>query len=113
MNYCETCRLAVEGKICPVCGDDFLRPIHGKDYCFLAAKEEMWAKMLQELLQNNHIPAVLLPTLGAGISLKSGQTEQYQIFVPYEGLEQASGLLQMFFGDACPENEEANDYFPA
>ena len=108
MNYCETCRLAVEGDICPVCGDDLLRPIHGKDYCFLAAKEEMWTKMLQELLQNNHIPAVLLPTLGAGISLKSGQTEQYQIFVPYEGLELSMELLQMAFG-ADQEMEEMED----
>lgn len=109
MNYCPSCHLAVEGEVCPVCGDDLLRPIHGKDYCFLAAKEEMWARMLQELLQNNHIPAVLLPTLGAGVSLKSGQKEQYQIFVPYERLELSSELLQMAFGEDW-EIAEAEDF---
>ena len=102
MNYCESCHLAVEGEVCPVCGDDFLRPIHSKDYCFLVEKEEMWAKMLQELLQNNQIPAVLVPTLGAAVSLKSGRAELYQIFVPYAHLEQAADLLQMAFGDEVP-----------
>lgn len=99
MNYCESCRLAAEGEVCPVCGDDLLRPVHGKDYCFLAEKEEMWAKMLQELLRNNHIPAALLPTLGAVVSLKSGQMVRYQVFVPYASLEQAKALLQMAFGE--------------
>lgn len=102
MNYCASCHLAVEGEVCPVCGDDLLRPIQGKDYCFLAEKEEMWAKMFQELLRNNHIPAALLPILGAGVWLKSGQAERYQIFVPYEWLERAGDLLQMAFGEEAP-----------
>ena len=101
MNYCASCHLAVEGEVCPVCGDDLLRPIHSKDYCFLVEKEEMWTKMLQELLQNNRVPTVLIPMLGAVISLKSGRAELYQIFVSYAHLKQAADLLQMAFEDSA------------
>lgn len=99
MNYCETCHLAAEGEVCPVCGDDLLRPVRGEDYCFLAEKEEMWANLFQEVLQNNGIPAALLPVMGAGVSLKSGRMEEYRIFVPYGRLEEARDLFRLTFGE--------------
>ena len=97
MNYCESCRCVTSAPVCPVCASGDLRPVQGADFCLLTEQEEMWAKLLMEVLENNHIPFARFPVWGAGLALKSGRAERCQVFVPFEKLEEASDLLTILF----------------
>ena len=77
------------------------------DYVLLTEQEEMWAKMLTEVLEDNHIPCATLPVYGAGFSIKTGVQERLKVFVPAHLLTQAEELLQMLFSASfVPEEEE-------
>lgn len=93
MNYCEACRYATKSTVCPICAAENLRPVRRTDFCFLTEKEEMWAKLIIEILEDNHIPSAHLPVWGAALAMKGGRAERYQIFVPFEKLEEATDLL--------------------
>ena len=99
MNYCEVCYLATEEAHCPLCGRRNLPPIRGRDFCCLTEREEIWAKLLLEIFQDNGIPAAQLPVLGAGVALKSGVARRCRIFVPYERLEEAGDLMRLALGE--------------
>lgn len=66
-------------------------------YEFLLEKEEMWARMLCEVLEDNGIPYVALPVYGAGFTISTGRQELLRIFVPSEKLEEAYELSQVLF----------------
>ncbi len=73
---------------------------------FLVEKEEMWAKMLIEVLKDNNIPCISFPVYGVGLVIKTGKKEILKIFVPSENLEQASELVQeLFSGEPLEEYE--------
>ena len=74
---------------------------HG--YVLLIEKEEMWAKMLMEVLQDNGIPCVKQSVYGAGFVLKTGTFERFKVFVPKEYMEQASELVQELFSEEATE----------
>lgn len=74
-------------------------------YEFLVEKEEMWARMLLEVLADNGIPCTALPVHGAGFSLKTGLQDSLQIFVPGSYLPQASELVQALFSAEILEEE--------
>ena len=74
---------------------------HG--YVLLIEKEEMWAKMLMEVLQENGIPCVKQSVYGAGFVLKTGTLERFKVFVPKEYMEQASELVQELFSEEATE----------
>ena len=74
---------------------------HG--YVLLIEKEEMWAKMLMEVLQDNGIPCVKQSVYGAGFVLKTGTLERFKVFVPKEYMEQASELVQELFSEEATE----------
>ena len=67
------------------------------DYVLLVEKEEMWAKMLMEVLEDNSITCASLPVLGAGLSMRVGVQDQLKVFVPASDFEKASELLQELF----------------
>ena len=67
------------------------------DYVLLIEKEEMWAQMLIQILEDNGIACTALPVYGAGFSLKTGMQERLQIFVPAPQLPQANELVQQLF----------------
>ncbi len=67
------------------------------DYVLLVEKEEMWAKMLMEVLENNHISYVSQPVYGAGFTIKTGTQEILKIYVPSEDKEKAHKLLCELF----------------
>ena len=75
------------------------------DYVLLTEKEEMWAKMLIEVLEDNHIPCASLPVYGAALALKAGKQELLRVYVPSAWLQPATDLLQALF-DAEPIEEE-------
>lgn len=66
-------------------------------YEFLTQKEEMWARMLIEVLDDNGIPYTVRPTNGAGFSIKTGQQDFLNIYVPNEYLHKASELVEELF----------------
>ena len=74
---------------------------HG--YVLLIEKEEMWAKMLMEVLQDNGIPCVKQSVYGAGFVLKTGTLERFKVFVPKEYMEQASELVKELFSEEATE----------
>ena len=67
------------------------------DYVLLAEKEEMWAKMLMEVLEDNGIVCTSLPVMGIGLSMRVGVQDSLKVFVPAKDLQQASELVQELF----------------
>ena len=78
-------------------------------YVRLVEKEEMWAQMLMEVLEDNCIPCVSLPVYGAGLSIKTGMQERLQVFVPSAHLSQATELLQELFSAEIVQEDESSD----
>ena len=66
-------------------------------YVLLTEKEEMWARMLLEVLEDNDIPCVALPVYGAGFAMRTGMQERWNVLVPAENLTRAEELLQELF----------------
>jgi hypothetical protein len=67
------------------------------NFHLLTEKEEMWAKMLMQVLSDNGIPCISQPVFGAGLVVRSGMQERLKVFVPSEKLQHASELLQELF----------------
>ena len=65
----------------------------------LVTKEEMWAKMLIEVLEDNEIPCTAIPVYGAGLVIRTGKQEELQIYVPKEYLPQAQALCEELFSE--------------
>jgi hypothetical protein len=70
---------------------------HG--YEFLVEKEEMWAKMLVEVLEDNRIPCITMPVYGVGFVIKTGKQECLRIYVPTQHLQEATDLYNMLFSE--------------
>ena len=68
-----------------------------QEYVLLTEKEEIWARMLMEVLKDNSIPCASEPVHGAGFALKTGMQDSLRIFVPSEKLVQARELLEALF----------------
>ena len=68
-------------------------------YELLTEKEEMWAKMLIQVLEDNSIPCTAMPVHGAGFLLRTGLQETLQIYGPAEKLAQATQLLHELFSE--------------
>lgn len=76
-------------------------------YVLLAEKEEMWARMLTQVLEDNDVPCASLPVYGAGFALKTGAKERLKVYVPAEKLPQAMALLEeLFSAESIVEEEE-------
>ena len=63
----------------------------------LVEKEEMWARMLMQVLEDNDVPCASLPVFGAGFAIKTGAKERVKVYVPAEKLPQAKALLDELF----------------
>ncbi len=79
------------------------------DFEFLVEKEEMWARMLMEVLEDNSIPCASFPVYGAAITMKSWQKEVLRVFVPAEKHQQATELLREFFSEDMSEEDKQYD----
>ena len=76
-------------------------------YVLLTEKEEMWAKMLMEVLTDNSVPCTSLPVHGAGLVMRTMAQERLKVFVPAGDLPQASELVEALFStEAILEEEE-------
>ena len=73
-------------------------------YELLTEKEEMWARMLMQVLKDNDIPCAVLPVHGGGFVLKTGMQDTLRVYVPSEKLQHAKELLQeLFSGEPIEE----------
>ena len=72
-------------------------------YEFLIEKEEIWARVLAEVLSDNGVPFVSRGLHGVGFVLKTGMQERIQIFVPAEFLEKARELCVELFSQDFAE----------
>lgn len=75
-------------------------------YVLLAEKEEMWAKMLMQVLEDNGIPCVAVPVFGAGFTIKTGTHERLKVYVPSEKLSFASELFEELFSAELAAEEK-------
>ena len=71
----------------------------------LVEKEEMWAKMLMQVLEDNDIPCFALPVFGAGLSIKAGIQERLKVYVPSENLPHATELVEELFSSESIQEE--------
>ncbi len=98
--YCQRCKTAFYGEICPSCGSKKIRPAKADDVCFLTEKEQIWGEMLSDVLRQNEIPFLRQGTLGAGLAMKIGPgMERFRFYVSYCDLKQARGAVEQLFGD--------------
>ena len=63
----------------------------------LVEKEEMWARMLMQVLEDHHIPCAALPVFGAGFTMKTAMQERLKVYVPAECFPQAAELAEELF----------------
>ena len=75
-------------------------------YVLLVEKEEMWARMLTQVLEDNEVPCVAFPVYGAGFSMRTGTQERLKVFVPTEYLPHATALLEELFSEESILPEE-------
>ena len=66
----------------------------------LMETDEMWAKMLMEVLDDNEIPYAAKSVYGAGLVIRAGMQERLEIYVPEEYFEQAKALADALFSEA-------------
>ncbi len=64
------------------------------DYVLLTEKEEIWAKRLLQVLEDNDIPCTALPVYGAGVVMKTGMQERLKVYVPNASKSIAKDLRQ-------------------
>ncbi len=76
------------------------------EYIFLVEKEEMWAHMLMQVLEDNDIPCAAVPVFGAAFVMKTGTPERVKVFVPSENLLYATELLQELFSGEIVSDED-------
>ena len=76
------------------------------EYVLLIEKEEMWAKMLMRVLEDNQVPCTAIPVYGAGFSLKTGMQDRWKVYVPSVNLPQATELTEALFSAECLRQDE-------
>lgn len=74
-------------------------------YVLLSEKEEMWAKMLMQVLEDNNVPCAAMPVYGAGFSIRTGIQERLKVYVPAENLMQATELVEELFSAESIQEE--------
>ena len=98
MLYCGGCCRLFSGSACPSCGAAGRVP-RPDDFCFLTEKEQLWADMLAEVLEENTIPFLQKGKLGAGLAMKMGPLlEQFRFYVPYAHFDAAAAIVEELFG---------------
>ena len=79
-----------------------------QNYEILIETEEMWAKMLLEVLQEHEIPCAAKSVYGAGLVIRTGLRERLTVYVPAEFYEQAKALSDALFAEVEEPDEDEN-----
>ena len=73
-------------------------------FVLLGEMDEVWAKMLMEVLKDNDIPCTYKPVFGFALSVKTGGTDVWKLYVPSEYEARARELSEELFS---ADGEEA------
>jgi len=97
--YCQKCKVAFDGNgNCPVCGSTKVRPALQDDICFLTDSDPILGGMLNDVLEQNGIPALSNSTIGAGMAMRAGSMfERVKCYVRYEHLLKAKEIVEELF----------------
>lgn len=76
-----------------------------QEYVLLLDKEEMWARMLTQLLDDNGIPYVTVLVYGTGMVLKTVTQERLRVFVDRKNFLQVSDLAEALFSAEIVEED--------
>lgn len=68
-----------------------------ENYELLVEKEEIWAKMYIQLLEQNSINYQAIPVNGAGLSMTTGTQDYLKIYIPQQDLKKAQELINTYF----------------
>ena len=74
-----------------------------EQFVLLEAMDEIWAKMLMEVLKDNHIPCTAKPVFGFALTAKTGGSDCWNIFVPSKDVERAKELVDELFSGGGEE----------
>ena len=77
-----------------------------KGYVLLVEKEEIWAQMLLDVLENKQISYITVPVNGAGLGIKTGMMERLKVYVPSENLQEATEVVEELFSAEIIQEEE-------
>lgn len=98
MNYCPQCYHLTEKKICDYCQSKKIRPVKDDDKCFLTEKQLIWAEMIKERLEQEHIPYQCMGNMGTGMAYKVGPyLENFTFYVPYSYYSSAKLIVDEMF----------------
>ena len=81
-----------------------------QNYKILVETEEIWAKMLMEVLDEYKIPYAAKSVYGAGLVIRAGLQDRLTVFVPAEYFDSAAALAEELFSESeeDPEAKEAS-----
>lgn len=65
-----------------------------EEYEFLIEKEEIWARMYIQLLEENSIEYTTVSVYGAGLTMKVGGQDIIKIYVPTSQLSKAKKIIK-------------------
>ena len=69
-------------------------------FTLLTEKEEMWAKMLMEVLEDNGVKCISKPVFGAGFAMRTGTVERLTIYVSEDKIIEAQALMAQLFSES-------------
>lgn len=107
-RYCPNCHILVRDIRCPRCGKRWLEEPLANDYCYLTAREGIWAGVFEDCLRQNAVPYLTENTLGAGLAGKLGiAMDTVRFYVRYAYYHQAKALEEeLFAAEIHPTEEE-------
>ena len=116
MVSCPKCRKQWPAEVttCPVCGVDLDRADRSEWVLLGEIDNKLAADFARETLKSYEIPAVILSRSGffgdVGLTLtpfhNAGQSGAYEVSVPADFVEDASGILDMAVGEAWRRKEK-------
>lgn len=68
-----------------------------EEYELLIEKEEIWANMYVQLLEQNGIKCKVVPVNGIGLSMKTGVQDFFKIYVLSSNKEKAKHIIKKNF----------------
>ncbi len=110
--YCSRCRRPSETEVCPTCGQKLHLPILPEDLCYLTSQPSVWGGVLEEILEEEHIP--FFRQQESGLSVITGSmTESWSYYVHYANLDRAAALVEELAGtEDLPEEELPEEELP-
>ena len=80
-----------------------------QNYEILIETEEMWARMLMEVLDEHEIPHAAKSVFGAGLVIRTGVQERLTVYVPANCYDRAKALSDALFAEIKAEDNDEEE----